>query len=237
MKAIIALSCVAGLAAALPDDCMVVNGVAESLAPFCGIVTKFCATANDALSNDGMMNDGILSNDGMSNDGLMNDGLVNTGFLADSEFAQAHETLANEALANSGILANLGFDLSLAAPLVHADICNALTECGAFLPGGALAECATAAPEEPCLEIFLGDGVCDEICNSLEWQFDGGDCAAAAPGAETTATSEAPFTFATETATESATATEAPFTFGTETATERCVIVRDSLLPQPLASI
>lgn len=214
--AFVALSC-AGVAAALPTDCMGVNGLAEALIPHCAIVTKFCA--NQGASNDGAMNnEGLLGNDGMvANEGILsNDGLTNSGFFADAEFAAAHDSLANAALLGEGLLANLGFDLAVEAAMVHADICQALTDCGAFLPGGALGECADAAPEEACLPIFVGDGICDLICNTAENNFDGGDCAAAAPGAETL------FTFAT--ATETETATETLFTFATETATERCVV-------------
>jgi hypothetical protein len=82
----------------------------------------------------------------------------------------------NDGFANSGFESNAGFQGNLG----YAE-CDLLAACGEFdgCEGAAsttTSESAPTAAEAKCDSLFIGDGICDQECNTAEFEFDGGDC-------------------------------------------------------------
>ena len=171
--------------AAVDDDATDDNNAAASA----------CSTLNDIIGNFNgcdlyngcVANTGFVDNAGYSSNGgyMANDGYdANGGFVSNSGYDDANSGfMANDGAANSGFMAN--------DYMADPAFCEALVACGIFdgpfigiKPPGVtdFADCVATPVDSPtdntpaCEEVWRGDGVCDEACNTAEYDYDGGDC-------------------------------------------------------------
>lgn len=188
MQFTLALAALAAVASAQPDDCAAANKLAAALSGDCMAYQACMANTGFAnnggfSSNDGYMsNGGYASNDGYSgnsgfdaNEGFMgNDGASNDGFMA-NDGASNSGFMANDGASNSGFMANDG-----SANSAFLAMCDDLIACGIFEAGGDFDDCANASPittkSSTCDEMWIGDGVCDQACNTAKYDYDSGDC-------------------------------------------------------------
>lgn len=142
---------------------------------------------NTGFGNDGFegfpgfWNDGFWANNGgfgNGNSGFGNDGFLgnagsdNTGFWGNGGFAN------NGFFGNTGIQTAPALDPGMMVDGVQItlDLCVGLVQCGELGPDGSFNTC-TLSTDQGCKPLWVGDGICDEICNTAEFNNDGGDCA------------------------------------------------------------